>query len=279
MRTVRTGFKCFVMSVAICGLFAALSNSAQQNVPVPNESFDTLSIRQVFYRREPEGGTTPPKNIPCEYQPDRVRCQRSLRYLIEDAYQVDDIEVYLPKWTNDQDHWFAIEGTMPPGTTKETARLMLRQGLAERFGLKIHWEKRDTPVYALVPGKHGATLEPVVDPDHPKLRTFTNPTTGKSTPAVITQTEGEFFAAAITMDLFAKNLRVRAGLDRPVVDMTGLTGVYTFDLKWLPAEPPSYVDPAILSVMETKLGLRLEKRVLPLNVLVVDHVEEMPTGN
>jgi uncharacterized protein (TIGR03435 family) len=61
--------------------------------------------------------------------------------------------------------------------------------------------------------------------------------------------------------------------------MTGLTGVYTFDLKWLPADPPNYVDPAILTVMETKLGLRLEKRVLPFNVLVVDHVEEMPTGN
>jgi uncharacterized protein (TIGR03435 family) len=39
------------------------------------------------------------------------------------------------------------------------------------------------------------------------------------------------------------------------------------------------VDPAILMVVEKELGLRLEKRVLPFNVLVVDHVEEMPTGN
>ncbi len=61
--------------------------------------------------------------------------------------------------------------------------------------------------------------------------------------------------------------------------MTGLTGSYTIDLHWTPPDPPTFVDPAIISVVETKLGLRLEKRVMPFNVLVVDHVEEMPTGN
>lgn len=90
---------------------------------------------------------------------------------------------------------------------------------------------------------------------------------------------GEYFAAGTTWDLFAKNLRYRAGLDRPVVDMTGLPGKYSFDLKWLPTDPPNYVDPAIIMVVEKELGLRLEKRVLPFNVLVVDHVEEMPSAN
>ena len=92
---------------------------------------------------------------------------------------------------------------------------------------------------------------------------------------------GEFWATGFTLDLFAKNLRYHAGLDRPVVDMTGLTGVYTFDLHWMPPEPPSnsFEDPAILSVVESKLGLRLEKRTLPYNVLVVDHVKEAPSPN
>ncbi len=156
---------------------------------------------------------------------------------------------------------------------------MLQEGLAERFGLKLHWEKRDTPVYALVQGKHGATLETVADPDHPKLGSFTNPTTGKSTPAVITQTAGEFFAAAITMDLFAKNLRVRAGLDRPGCGHDWFDGSVHLRSEVLLADPPSYVDPAILFVMETKLGLRLEEVVLLLNVLVVDHVDEVPSAN
>jgi uncharacterized protein (TIGR03435 family) len=171
-----------------------------------------------------------------------------------------------------------IEATMPPGTTKETARLMLQHALVERFGLKAHWEKRDAPVYALIPGKNGIKIQPDADPDHPKYRSITTPT-GQTGRVSMAGGPGEYFAAGTTWDLFAKNLRYRAGLDRPVVDMTGLKGVYSFDLKWLPSDPPNYVDPAILSVMETKLGLRLEKRVMPFNVLVVDHVEEMPTGN
>jgi uncharacterized protein (TIGR03435 family) len=278
MRTIGSGFKCFAAGVAICGLLMALPNAAQQRAAGAKESFDALSIKQI-YRRVENGFNLGPKTFSCQYQPDRVRCGLSIRSLVEEAFQVDDIEVDIPKFAYDQEHYFAIEATMPPGTTKETARLMLQQGLVERFGLKFHWEKRDTPVYALVQGKNGVKIQPDADADHPKLRQLTNPMTGASMPASMIGTPGEFYATGFSMDLFAKNLRGRAGLDRPVVDMTGLKGVYTFDLKWLPAEPPNIVDPAILSVMETKLGLRLEKRVLPFTVLVVDHVEEMPTGN
>jgi uncharacterized protein (TIGR03435 family) len=184
MRKIRSGFKCFVVGIALCELLIALPNAAQQTAAAPKESFDVLSVKQVFYRHDPNGGTTGPRIIPCQYQQDRIRCQQTLRYLIEDTYQVNDNEVDIPKFTYDQDHCFLIEGTMPPGTTKEAARLMLRQGLAERFGLQVHWEKRDTPVYALVSGKHGVKLQPVADPEHPKLRPMTLPN-GKTTGASV----------------------------------------------------------------------------------------------
>ena len=198
--------------------------------------------------------------------------------MIEDAYQIKDIELNAPTWTNDQDHWFAIEGTMPPGTSRETAQLMLRHGLAERFGLHVHWEKLDTPVYVLVPDKNGVKLQPVADPEHPKLKT--PPVAGGNVAGMsILLGPGEFFAGAIDMDDFAEQLWALAGLEKPIVNMTGLTGVYAIDLHWLPPEAPSGVDPAIISVVEKKLGLRLEKRTLPYNVLVVDHVEKTPTSN
>jgi uncharacterized protein (TIGR03435 family) len=280
MRTIGPGFKCFAVGVATCGLLLASPNAAQQSAAA-KESFDALSIKQIYSHTESSGGfsmTSAPKTFECQYQPDRVRCGLSINSMIEEAYQIDDIEVDSPKFTWDQKHCFVIEATMPPGTSKETARLMLQQALAERFGLKVHWEKRDIPVYALVPGKNGIKIQPDTDPDHPKLRAMTSPT-GKTITMSMQGGPGEYFAAGTTLDLFAKNLRYRAGLDRPVVDKTGLTGTYSFDLKWLPTEPPNYVDPAILMVVEKELGLRLEKRVLPFNVLVVDHVEEMPTGN
>ena len=159
MRKIRLGLMSLVVAIAMCELLIALPSPAQQTAAPPADSFDALSIRQVFSHSESAGGstfTTGPKPIPCQYQPDRIRCQLSIRELIEEAYQISDNEVDAPKWTSGWDHYFSIEGTMPPGTTKEAARLMLRQGLAERFGLQVHWEKRDTPVYALLPGKHGA---------------------------------------------------------------------------------------------------------------------------
>jgi uncharacterized protein (TIGR03435 family) len=283
MTRIRTELKCLMVGIAMCEFLIVLPNAAQQPAAAPKESFDVISIKQVYPHTERSGGSTTtygPQPIPCQYQPDRLRCALSIRDLVEEAYEVDDIEVDIPTFTYDQDHWFAIEATMPPGTSKESARLMLREGLAERFGLKVHWEKRDTPVYALVPGKNGVKIQPDADPDHPKLRPTILPN-GKTAGLGLHSGPGEFWAAATSMDLFAKNLRYRAGLDRPVVDMTGLTGVYTIDLHWTPPEPPSRgnVAPAILSVVEAELGLRLEKRTLPYNVLVVDHVEKAPTSN
>jgi uncharacterized protein (TIGR03435 family) len=281
MKRIRSQLKCLVVGIAMCELLITLPNAAQQTAAAPKDSFDVLSVKQVYSHTESGGGsriTYGPKRIPCQYQPDRVRCQRTLRYLIEDAYQVNDIQLDAPKWTNDDDHWFAIEGTMPPGTSKETAQLMLRQGLAERFGLQVHWEKRDTPVYVLLPDKNGVKLQPVADPEHPKLKA--SPIAGRNTAGMsILLGPGEFYAAAITMDGLAEQLWSVAGLERPVVDMTGLTGVYTIDLHWTPLDPPTYPDPAIISVVEKKLGLRLEKRTLPYNVLVVDRVEKTPTSN
>jgi uncharacterized protein (TIGR03435 family) len=191
-----------------------------------------------------------------------------------------DYEFDAPKWMSDQGHIFAIEGTMPPGTTEEVARRMLRQGLAERFGLQIHWEKCDIPVYALVPGKSGVKLQPVADPDHLELKPIETRSMG-TIKAIMFSEAGRYYAALTTLDLFAANLRYRAGLDRPVVNMTGLTGKYAFDLHWPPSETETmdYVDPAILPAMEKQLGLRLEKRTLPINVLVVDHAEGIPSAN
>ncbi len=283
MRTLTSAFKYFLAGIAMCELLIVLPNAVQQPAATPKDSFDVISVKQVYPHTVRSGGsitTYGPQSIPCQYQPDRVRCSLTIRSLIEEAYQVDDIEVDAPRFTYDWDYSFAIEATMPPGTSKQTARLMLQQALAERFGLKVHWEKRDTPVYALVPGENGVKIQPDADPDHPKLRPMTLPN-GKTAGSSMHSGPGEFWATGFTLELFAKNLRYRAGLDRPVVDMTGLTGKYTIDMHWTPPEPPSNgsVDPAILSVMESKLGLRLEKRKLPCNVLVVDHVEKAPSAN
>ena len=68
-----------------------------------------------------------------------------------------------------------------------------------------------------------------------------------------------------------------------VVDQTGLTGVYNIDLNWIPEWVDMgsglRIDEAAGPVFEKSLGFRLEKKKLPREVLVVDHIEKMPTEN
>jgi uncharacterized protein (TIGR03435 family) len=90
-----------------------------------------------------------------------------------------------------------------------------------------------------------------------------------------------------TMTLFASVLQ-RGILDRPVVDNSGLTGKYDFDLEWAPDETqfggnlapgvPDHPEPDLFAALESQLGLRLEKTRGSVQALVIDHVER-PSAN
>lgn len=77
-------------------------------------------------------------------------------------------------------------------------------------------------------------------------------------------------------------------MDRPVLDATGLKGVFNFTLDWTPDESPSAkaesaIDapksPSLLIALQEQLGLRLQARKAPIEILVVDHAEKVPTEN
>lgn len=77
-------------------------------------------------------------------------------------------------------------------------------------------------------------------------------------------------------------------MDRPVLDMTGLKGVFDFTLDWTPDESPSAkaegaIDapksPSLLTALQEQLGLKLQGRKAPIEILVVDHAEKVPTEN
>ena len=90
-----------------------------------------------------------------------------------------------------------------------------------------------------------------------------------------TVTEGDLaktVALSETMDKFAQHLTVHLG--HPVANKTSLTGAYDFTLIWTQTEVPSISAP-----MEKQLGLRLEKRVENVDVLVIDGAEKKPIAN
>ena len=258
---------------------------AQETASATTPSFDAVSIRPINVTTESPDPSTVlvhSNTFDCRYSPDRVRCQLTIGNLILEAFQIKHTQLSGPEWLFDLRDAFAFEATMPPGTTKEAARKMMQQALVERFALKFHRELRQTPVYALIAGKNGAKLQPADDQAHRKLM---NAGEHAPRPASLLYVQGHFAAVAAPLDTLAFYIQHYGALpeNRPVVNETGLTGEYRFDLRWLPAEDDNahktLQDPAFTQAVEKQLGLAIEKRTLPYDFLVIDHIEREPSAN
>ena len=151
---------------------------------------------------------------------------------------------------------------------------MLRQLLADRFGLSFHREPRQLSIYTLMVAKGGSKLkETTVSPD----------ATPEGPPplAFVFSPQGTHLAARYaTLPEFASALQ-RAPLERPVVDRTGLSGRYDFDLEFSPDErtwggaaPRTENNdvPDLFAAIQQQLGLRLEPGKGPIDALVIDRV-------
>jgi uncharacterized protein (TIGR03435 family) len=182
-----------------------------------------------------------------------------------------------PAWFS-TDH-YVVDGVPDvPGEPNNTQfRSMIRKVLGERFGLKVHNEKRELQVYALTVAKSGPKLTKSLGPPNGP------PNDNFSTSAYMRETN-------TTMGEYAKALEYV--LDRPVVDQTGLEGRWDFLLKWTPDEsqftaigaripPPSNdpnAPPGLFAAIQEQLGLKLEAVKAQADVLVVDGVER-PSAN
>src|SRR5258708_1163145 len=144
---------------------------------------------------------------------------------------------------------------------------MLRTLLIERFQLVLHREPRDLPAYVLVTAKGRLKL---VESDAPeKNRVVVN--------------AGHREMKSTSMDLVAQY--VSRTLRTPVLDQTGLAGYYDFpydfsmeEMGGLNAQPSAPDKPSIFTIMED-LGLKLESRKAPFDVIVIDRGNPMPAGN
>jgi uncharacterized protein (TIGR03435 family) len=188
---------------------------------------------------------------------------------------------------------FDIDATVPPGSTREQLLAMLRNLLANRFGLKVHREPRDTEVYDLVVGKGGPRLKEnsaaAIDGEsHPPLGA-----SGADGFPVMPSGYTGLFVKALGHGLRVKCMRYAMGdlaewlsgrLNRRVVDRTGLTGNYDFQLEYLTdlsaaADAPESGLPDIVGAVQSQLGLKLVGGKGTVEFLVIDHVERLPSGN
>jgi uncharacterized protein (TIGR03435 family) len=235
----------------------------------------------------------------------------TLRDYVGTAYRMKVAQVSGPDWTaNDR---FDISATLPAGSTTAQIPEMLQALLADRFGMKVHKEKKEFPVYTLLPGKSPLKLKERLpdsdrdaDKDDPK-GAVNVAASGSAAGVSVNLGHGSswsfvpnrFEAKKLTMEQFAANLERFA--DRPIVDMTGLKGQYdlAFDVNPEDYRPMlirsaiyagEVMSPRAMRLLEgtssaplgdavEQIGLKLEARKAPLDVLVIDEASRTPTAN
>jgi uncharacterized protein (TIGR03435 family) len=242
--------------LAVLAVSIALTALAQTPAPDQSLTFEVASIKPAQLPKPDGQGRIlmrGPRGGPGTNDPGRIDYPfMTLKYILITAYNVKNFQISGPSWL-DSEH-FDITATMPPNTTKEQFQVMLQNLLIDRFGMSVHHEKKELPMYSLVVTKEGKlkeststasaappdsdALPPLPPPGPPKI----GPDGFPVPPAAMTSRPGIFMmmmpgrarlmATAQTMEDLANRLSNQ--LNRPVADHTGLTGKYDFILTYAP---------------------------------------------
>lgn len=194
----------------------------------------------------------------------------SVRDCIMSAWNVKDYQIDGPDWLRSDRYDLVATAAAP--AEDDALKGMLQSLLLERFHMKVHLETRELPVYAMVVSKGGAKLKDAAAPGRPAIRMNGG---------------GVVFTSVTIADLIELMTRAHlAELDRPVVDDTGLTGRYdvTVNLFGTQEEMTSALSKrdfgsSIFTLIQEQLGLKLEPKKLPLQMVVVDQAERTPSEN
>ena len=226
--------------------------------------------RSVSFKVASVKHTTTNRYIPPEADPQRFRIIDTVAGAILWANDLFDSGYKLsggPPWIHRD--YYQFEGrTQAPATIKEM-RTMLQTLLADRFKLKLHRESKEMPVYALTIGTFGLKLKKSDD------------SCGARSTCGMDVAPGKLVAKYATMAALAATLGNL--VDRPVLDETDLDAHYDIEMKFDPTLIKPYVgqptvtpspDAPSIFVAIQDLGLKLEPRRAPVEILVVDSADE-----
>jgi len=270
----------------------------------PKLEFEVASIR-------PSGPLVPGElNIGLHIDGAQIRGHYfSLKDYLGMAYHLKIYQIAGPDWISSER--FEINAKLPDGASRQQVPEMLQALLESRFGLKMHRETKSLPVYALLVAKSGLKLEALpADPDgaDDPGKGAVDVTAGGSRGGFSVDFgkgssfsfgNNKFEAKKLSMTGLADMLA--RFVDRPVVDMTELKGSYDFTLECAPEDframmirsaiaagvvlPPEALrlldnasDSSLMTALQT-LGLRLDSRKAPIETLVIDQAEKVPTAN
>ncbi len=251
---------CAFVLVAIATRTAlAQGNSSQALAASPR--FEVASIRPLDPRAPLDNSGQAP-SFPSNRLTIRIT---NVEILIKMAFGVGDGEISGgPDWINSFSQLYSIDAKVEGDAllTQEQMRPLLQNLLEERFHLKVHHEQKMVAGYALVLAKGGSKLQP-----------------SKGGPSIFAASSSELKLKNNSVEDFAKMIWKNWTIKKPVVDRTGLEGMYDFDLKFAPQDGPLRDDPRysnlpdIFTATQEQLGLKLVPQEVLVDYLVIDHVE------
>jgi uncharacterized protein (TIGR03435 family) len=195
------------------------------------------------------------------------------------AYNVQEYQLTAPSWVNDER--YDITAKADGRTPEDQLRAMLQTLLKERFKLELHRQTKVMQVYALVVAKGGHKMQE----------------TASEGPSTMQEDERKGVVTG-QANLWDMTARLSQLLGTPVVDMTGLKGRYAFTVNMAPyargerpTGPPGaapagspgggMADMAgmLLPLLQEQMGLKLEARKMPVELIVIDRAEKVPEEN
>lgn len=289
--------------LAAVSCFVLLSRDEAFGQPQGPAQFEVASVKPAA----PLTGRGTPALGPGSSDPERVNYRYvTIKSLLIRAYGMPVNQIVGPPWI--EADYFDIEAKVSPGASKEQVNVMLQNLLADRFKLAVHRETREVSIYEMTIAKGGSKLKPYIEdlnppqPDPTKLVPMDKngvPILRPGQLMLTTSKEGDRTVTARkqtvggTPGLVAT---LSAELGRPVVDKTGLTGDYDYSVTFSPSvrspqsqsaalpgpgapTPSSSAAPELVVALEEQLGLKLQAKKGPIEVLVVDGGSRTPTEN
>ena len=240
------------------GLLVSSRAGAQtqaKKIAAKPERFEVASIRVVPRREAGFFSMSPPRAG--LFTMHHV----SLAFAIAWAFGVDSNRMSGgPAWINDQEYDIAAKPDGNAGLSYKQLKPLVQNLLEHRFHLTYHFETQKRKGYALVAVKGGPKLTP-----------------SKSKGGHLYILPDRITAQNASVSTFAAMLESTVG--RPVVDGTGGQGNYDFDVKFAPLDAANSALPSIFTALREQYGLKLQSRMVPVEVLVIDHVDRTPTPN
>jgi uncharacterized protein (TIGR03435 family) len=290
---MRVGFLVALFVLLRGGVISAqvpAAKSDTQAAYVPSMTFDLVSIREN--KVDLATGVTVSSVNPPHSSLLRLT-NNSVPNLLGMAYEVNYSQIVgLPDWTRGP--FFNVEAKSDSSVDEQLAKLpdeqamlekqhMMQVLLADRLQLKVHWETKEGPIYDLVVAKGGSKLHQggSMPPTPGELQSWG----GRKIPPIYQRGSSwagfDFIGHQCSVASLAKMLTGQMGA--PVVDKTGLTGTYDFDLKYLgstehyASDDPNMPRP-LTEALGDQLGLKLQSAKGQKQFLVIDHIER-PSAN